>query len=321
MTALGVLGLIVVAWLCYSLIRLAWVETLPIKSAVAGSSVQWVKAYDTEIAYQQFGPSSPRTILLVHGTGAWSGTWVSNIDTMVQAGFRVIALDLPPFGFSGRPSTADYSREAQAKRILAFSQNLGLNQPVLLGHSFGGGPVAEAALLAPHLFKSLVFVDAAIGTISATPKQCEDADKPGAVLGMVAFLGVAAVGTQPFMSQTLLKQFVTRKEVVTSERTALYQVPFQKKGFSAGLASWGLQFALGCENPLSSNASRYASLTLPTDIIWGEDDTVTPIDQALNLNRLIKGSRLHPLKGVGHIPQIEDVQSFNETLRKVLSNR
>jgi pimeloyl-ACP methyl ester carboxylesterase len=308
-------------WLVYSVLRINLVESQQFEQPVQPYSIKWVHAFDTQIAYQQFGPKSTNVVLLVHGTGAWSGTWVSNVDAMIKAGYQVIALDLPPFGFSAKPSTQDFSRQAQAKRIIAFTQALNLKKPVLLGHSFGGGPVAESALMAPDNFSALIFVDAALGTIASSPVDCANQVPPGDFTTFGVYFVVAALGTQPWMSSTLLKQFVTRKESVTAERTALYQVPFQRKEFSAGLARWATQFALGCENPLSADQHNYNALVLPTDVIWGELDTVTPIEQGLRLNQLIDRSTLHKIAAVGHIPQIEDVASFNLILSEILIKR
>jgi pimeloyl-ACP methyl ester carboxylesterase len=305
-------------WLTYAYVRLSIVENIPTQTAIDGYKIEWLTAADSQIAFQRFGKKSDKTILLVHGTGAWSQTWVSNIDTMVDAGYQVIAMDLPPFGFSRVVSGKDYSRAAQARRIITFSMAIGLNKPVLLGHSFGGGPVAEAVMQAPEAFHSIIFVDAALGTIEKQPIDCSGTSPPSAGTELLMNMIVSGVATQPWMSSTLLKQFVTKKEVVTPERTAIYQVPFVKKRFSAGLARWATHFAFGCETSLSSVEGNYRNLQLPTDIVWGQEDAVTPLAQGKKLNELVGGSALHTLPSVGHIPQIEDIAVFNKLIKRIL---
>ena len=54
-------------------------------------------------------------MVLFHGTAAWSELWRQTSDALAAAGFHVIALDLPPFGFSDRPG--NYTRQDQAARI------------------------------------------------------------------------------------------------------------------------------------------------------------------------------------------------------------
>ena len=63
---------------------------------------------------QEKGPANGVPVVLFHGTAAWSELWRRTIDALAGAGFRVIALDLPPFGFSDRPGS--YTRRDQAAR-------------------------------------------------------------------------------------------------------------------------------------------------------------------------------------------------------------
>jgi len=68
---------------------------------------------------------------------------------LAEAGYRCIALDIPPFGYSERPSTPAYDNADQAKRIVALMDSLGIEHAILLGHSFGGGTTMEIALMIP----------------------------------------------------------------------------------------------------------------------------------------------------------------------------
>ena len=64
---------------------------------------------------QEKGPADGIPVVLFHGTAAWSELWRRTSDALAAAGFHVIALDLPPFGFSDRPGS--YTRQDQAARI------------------------------------------------------------------------------------------------------------------------------------------------------------------------------------------------------------
>ncbi len=70
----------------------------------------------------------------------------------------------------------------------------------------------------------------------------------------------------------------------------------------------------------SADRSAYARLKQPVAILWGELDTVTPLEQARDLNVLLPQAHLTLLPGLGHIPQIEEPQIFNDALLKALSN-
>jgi pimeloyl-ACP methyl ester carboxylesterase len=311
--SIGVQSLLLCSW-----IRLSSVENqTPLQAAP--SIGRWIDAGDTRIYIQEFGDVNAPPLLLSHGTGAWSGTWVSNIDSMMQAGYRVIAIDLPPFGYSEMPVTKDYSRSAQAKRILALIDTMKLGKVTVLGHSYGGGPAFEATMLAPQSIQHLILLDAAIG-LQAMPAHNEHAGIASAVLDwrLMRTALLATVGTQPYFSTYWLKQFVARKEVVTESRTAIYTRPFSVKGYTAGLGDWAYEFAQEDGHFLSQQAINYRKLNLPVTLMWGDEDTITPLSQAHALKALILNSKLLVLPKVGHIPQIENVALFNATLAKLL---
>jgi pimeloyl-ACP methyl ester carboxylesterase len=117
----------------------------------------------------------------------------------------------------------------------------------------------------------------------------------------------------------LLRTFVYRKEVVTPQRTAIYQLPFAVSGYSAALGDWAYQFAGERGTFKSEQAAGYQSLHMPVTLMWGEQDSITPLAQAQELKALMPQSTLVVLPGVGHIPQIKDVELFNRKLSDVLA--
>ncbi len=313
---LGLL-LVLVALVFASWARALWVEDKTPRQA-APAQGRWVAAHDVELYVQEYGDPAAPPLLLVHGTGAWSGTWISNVDALVGAGYRVIAVDLPPFGYSSRPASRDYSRPAQARRLLALIDALQRGPVTVLGHSYGGGPAAEAAMRGPDRVRQLILLDAAIGLSDAEP-----AEVPGWLAGPLGVRPLrtallATVGTQPLFSDFWLGQFVARKEAVTLQRTAIYQQPFVLRGYTKSLGDWAYQFALHDGPALSHRSDGFRQLQVPLHLVWGELDTITPLAQAQQLQRLVPQATLTVLPGVGHIPQIEDVELFNLRLSTIL---
>jgi pimeloyl-ACP methyl ester carboxylesterase len=94
-----------------------------------------VRASNAGIFVQESGPVSGRPVLLIHGTGAWSEIWRETIEPLSAAGFRTVAIDLPPFGYSEKPAAASaYSRENQARRIIGVLDALHIERAILVGH-------------------------------------------------------------------------------------------------------------------------------------------------------------------------------------------
>jgi pimeloyl-ACP methyl ester carboxylesterase len=298
--------------------RTTWtVENRSVQTA-APAQGRCIRAHDVELYVQEFGDPAAAPLVLTHGTGAWSGTWDQNVQDITNAGYRVLAIDLPPFGFSSKPVSRDYSRAAQAQRIIGLIDTLKLGAVTLLGHSYGGGPAAEAAMLAPDRVRHLILVDAAIGLLE-NPAPVEQSI-PKALLNIrpLRTAVVATLFTQPLLSEFWLRQFVARKEVVTPSRAAIYQEPFVVKGFSEGLGDWAEQFADENGKSRSETPDGFSNLSVPLTLMWGNEDSITPLPQARAIEKLVPRSRLVVLDGVGHIPQIENPALFNQELGKVL---
>src|SRR6185503_15135332 len=122
----------------------------------APTTGHFVHAGDVDLFVQESGPPQGPAVLLVHGTGAWSETWRESMTAFAGAGYRAIAVDLPPFGYSQRPASGDYSRRAQGERFVAVLDTLEVRDVTLVGHSFGAGPTVEAALIARGRVRALV---------------------------------------------------------------------------------------------------------------------------------------------------------------------
>jgi pimeloyl-ACP methyl ester carboxylesterase len=281
-----------------------------VDAAPAGG--RFVHAADVDLFIQELGPRDAPVVLFVHGMGAWSELWRATLVATAAAGFRAVALDLPPFGYSERPARPAYGRQDQARRILGVVDALGVRQVTLVGHSFGGGPTMEAVLLAPRRVNALILADAAIGL-----------DSPGGSSGMTTELLrmralrnaiVAATVTNPRLTRRLLSRFVERQDAITDARVAVLQAPLAVQGGTAAFGDWLIEFLTSHEAPLSKRPDAYRALTLPTLIIWGDKDTTTPLAQGQRLSQLISGSELAVMPGVGHMPQIEDVEQFNRLL-------
>src|SRR4029453_15627031 len=133
------------------------------RAEAAPSRGRFLRAADVEIFVQELGPRGAPVVRFIHGMGAWSELWRETLAATGAAGFRAVAMDLPPFGYSERPARGAYRRQDQARRILGVLDALGVRQATMVGHSFGGGPTMEAVLLAPQRVRSLVLADAAIG--------------------------------------------------------------------------------------------------------------------------------------------------------------
>jgi pimeloyl-ACP methyl ester carboxylesterase len=275
---------------------------------------QFVTAADVNIYVQQAGPPAGVPVLLIHGLGAWSETWRPTIDALAQAGYHVVAIDLPPFGYSFRPTSTDYSTAAQAQRILGVLDALKIDSAVLVGHSFGARATVQAALRAPKRVRALVLVCAALGL-----QESPDAEPPLLArllleVPTVRNALVATTVTNPWLTSTFLRAFTERHDAITPQRVEVYRRPLRVVGTTQAYGRWLEQFMLSDEQPASRQVRQYRQLTMPALIIWGERDTITPLAQGLHLASLLVNATLVSMPGVGHIPQLEAADAFDALL-------
>ena len=287
-------------------------------AAIAPPTGRFVPAGDVEIFIQETGPADGPVVLFVHGTGAWSETWREAMTAAAGAGFRAIAIDLPPFGFSRRPARGGYAPADQGKRIIGVLDSLRIPRAVLVGHSFGGGPTMEAIFDAPGRIRALVAVDVALG-IGAHGEASPAVRK---LLGLAPLRDavVATFLTNPAFTRRLLASFVADPAVATPDRVTIYQRPLAVRGSTRAIGEWLPVLIAPAGTPRSATPEPYRALAMPTLVVWGDLDTITPLPQGTELAQLIPGARLEVLSGVGHIPQIENPQRFNGVLVKFLSS-
>jgi pimeloyl-ACP methyl ester carboxylesterase len=324
---LCLLALFVVGWVGYTTWAKSGRETLNPEQIESGYG-RWIQMQDARVHIQVWGDPRAPVVLLVHRTGAWSGPWFGLPAALSAAGWRVVAMDLPPFGLSSTDASAgDFTRAAQARRILELAGSLRV--PVaLVGHSFGAGPSLEAAMLSSEQggpISQLVLVDAALGLGDQGEEPKCSAVAPSSLLAPsgVREALVAATATWPGLTSTMLKSFVHQKQVVGEDLLPAYRAPFAKKRYSADLGDWAWAFASSaCEDARSLKADNIKAwaknVGYPVDLIWGEKDEITPVAQAQELMRWMPNAHLRMLAEVGHIPHIEDPKAFGSELLAAL---
>jgi pimeloyl-ACP methyl ester carboxylesterase len=305
-----VLILLVVAVLAGFRIAAAFRETAT-REALAPPNGRLVQTSSGGVFVQEKGPPDGIPVVLFHGTAAWSELWFRTTDALAAANFRVIALDLPPFGFSDRPGT--YTRADQAARVNDVLGALKATPAVIVGHSFGAGAATELVMRYPERARALILVDAALG-LSAPPSDPPAVVAPKWIREML----VSATITNPLATKWLLQSLIAKKERALPEYVEILQRPTHRAGSTSDIADWLYYFIGSDREARSADRAAYARMKTPVTILWGDKDTVTPLDQANDLKTLLPQATLTILPGLGHIPQIEDPAAFNDALLKAL---
>ena len=262
---------------------------------------------------QEKGPADGIPVVLFHGTAAWSELWRHTSDAVAAAGFHVIAVDLPPFGFSDRPGS--YTRADQAARINDVLVALKAAPAIIVGHSFGAGAATELVMRYPERARALVLLDAgarfdgrAVGRAMGDPAEM-DSRNPGVAEHHQS--GGDEDAARNADREERARAAGVCRHPATADRAARQHRPTSPTGCIISSAPTA--------TPSAPTAMPMRSMKIPVAILWGDKDTVTPVEQALDLRTLLPPqTSLTLLPGLGHIPQIEDPDAFNDALLKTL---
>ncbi len=323
-----IIGLIatIILTLAYQTIRSVAREASTIE-ALAPEHGNFVIADGVKIFYQELGPADGKPVILLHGTGSWSEIWRETMTALSANGYRAIAIDIPPFGYSERLEGSElFTTEKQGRRLNAVLKALNIQNGVLVGHSVGGRPTLEALLNNQKGIEKLVLVDVALGfgADSLNPQFAQN--EPGFLLKSIFQIKLLrnvlfrSLGTNPSCTRAQLEAFVYNKSAIKPEHIEMLQKPLSIQGTTVSNADWFEYLTIAAPHQgLSTKFDKYGLIKIPTLIIWGNQDDITPLWQGAYLSRLIPNSTLEIMHGVGHIPYIEDASEFNRVLLTFLN--
>ena len=285
----------------------------------------FIKAHDIDIFYQREGQKNKPTVLLIHGTGAWSEIWRDTITHLVNNNFDVIAVDVPPFGYSDKPEGSfSYSRTVQAKRIIDLINKLNLDKVNVIAHSVGSRPAIEAVYQIQNKINSLVLVDAALGFNTDKNISQFEQNSPSIIEEIIFNIHpirnslMASYATNPYFSKNIFKSFVHKKDSVTDKMVITLQKPLTLENMNRAQADWLEFLMIDEDNSYTSDFQSLSNITTPTLLIWGKEDNITPLWQGKKLQKLVPNSQLQIIDNSGHIPYIEDMDTFNKKVLKFL---
>jgi pimeloyl-ACP methyl ester carboxylesterase len=249
------------------------------------------------------GGSGP-AILFLHGLGGLWQNWLLNIPAFMGS-FRVLAPDLPGFGRSEMPA-GRISIQGFARVIDRLCDQLGVENPVVVGNSMGGFIGAELALAFPTRVRKLVLVSAA--GISAENMWRE----PVLAVGRLMAIGAARTGVKslPVVGRPRLRRAALQLVVRYPEKLSVPLATELVVGAGTPGFVGGLDAVLGY-----SIRERLPEIEAPALIAWGRNDVLIPVADAYEFQRLIgANARVEVFEDTGHLPMLERPTRFNTLL-------
>lgn len=239
----------------------------------------------------------PAVVLLHGASGNLRDFTFSLVDRLAAHGLRVIAFDRPGLGYSDRAPQRGWDPMVQARVLRGAAALLGVEQPVVVGHSWGGAAAMAWAIQAP---------EATRGVLSIAGATYPWGNGVGALYHLGATPGVSRVVSG-------LARLWVDEDDPNGVLEGIFHPNSPPPGYAAyvgvGLALRSAAFRHNAEDLvrlddlLAEQAPLYKGLTMPVEAIHGEADrTVWAGVHSAPLARDVANGRLTMLPGVGHMP-------------------
>src|SRR5688572_17969169 len=252
-------------------------------------------------------------LLFIHGLGSSADRWL-DIPDALSLYFHTLAIDLPGFGGSDKPSDMNYTIEAFSEMVRQFMDKIRITEEdrgnnrartiTLVGHSLGGYIASRiAAADNSNFLDKLVLVDSSGNLEKPTPllqQYLDAAMNPSKEKVRKVFEQMVA--NPLLVSDVLVQGFIDR-----------INKPNSKYAFESSLRnSANTQIGIG-------NLNKIGEKGIPTLIIWGMYDKVIPTQHAQIFRQSIKDSSITIIPRTGHAPFTEKPALVCEHLHRFLT--
>jgi 3-oxoadipate enol-lactonase len=249
------------------------------------------------IGYDDVGAGLP--VAFIHGFPHDRTLWSSQMGALPVPS-RTLACDLRGFGESEGTARAidDYARD-----VAAWLRGLGIDHAVIVGLSMGGYVALALWRLDPSLVRALVLVDTRAGAEDGAGRTRRDEQ-----ITVARTQGSNAVAGQLAPGMVGTSTRANRPEIADRVHAMLAHAPVQ-----------GIVGALGAMRDRVDSTPTLATITVPTLIIVGDEDVLTPVAESRAMHEAIAGSRLEIVSGAGHLSNFERPAAFNHILGEFLA--
>ncbi len=240
------------------------------------------------INYEVFGEG--KDVLVLHGWGAEIRT-IKPIADALSAKFKVWLLDLPGFGESDLPPE-DWDVYCYADFVKKLADTLGILNPILIGHSFGGR--LSIILAAKKLMASpkIILVDSA----GIKPKR-----GPDYYFKVYSYKIMKRIATLTGKISKSLEEKIKSKFGSSDYKNA----PQALRSVFVRVVNEDLTYLL-------------KDINCPTLLFWGEKDDATPLSDAKKMEKLIPDAGIVTVAGGGHYSYLDNFPMFNAVANKFL---
>lgn len=246
------------------------------------------------VGVTEAGASGKLPIIFLHGVGSDKRVWSPQLAHFGRAR-RSLAFDYPGYGESDLPG--DASRDDFARSILAAMDELEIERAHICGLSLGGVVAIAMHALAPSRCASLIIAD----SFATHPDGQAIHDRAVAASRSMTMRALAQARSGLLLGSAASDEL--RNEVIET------MASIDPAAYRLGAAAvW-----------LADQRDRAAAIDIPTLILVGDEDRITPPELSHDLAQRIAGSRVEPIERAGHLANAEQPADFNAAIDRFLA--
>ena len=268
----------------------------------------------TRVRYYEAGDPAAAPVVLLHGSGPGATGWSNfsgNIGAIADAGFHVLAPDMPGWGGSDAVATKDMDHDRDLVELL---DALGIEAAALVGNSMGAHTAVRFATLHPERLTHLVTMGASLGRGQASLFGAGDGPSEGLKTIVRAYKDASPENMKALVEiMTYDKARFATPELTHARSDAALARPDHLQNYAEGLAH-------GAPIPIRVDRERIREIEAPALLIHGKDDRVLHFEVTLFLLANIPNSRAVLLNRCGHWAMIEHAEEFNRLVVDFLRN-
>jgi len=265
---------------------------------------------DLQLHYNDIGEGS-ETIIMLHGSGPGASGWANfnrNIDTFVDAGYRVIFMDCPGWSKSDPVVSTGSRSNLNANALKGFVNALGLDRVHLVGNSMGGHTAVAFALDNPERVGKLVLMGGGTGGVSSfVPMPTEGIKLIGGV-----YRDPTLENLKKMMTVFVYDSSALTDDLIQGRLDNMLKQREHLENFVKSVEANPKQFP--------DFGHRLSEIKAQTLVIWGRNDRFVPMDTGLRLIAGIPNSELHVFNACGHWAQWEHAEKFNRMVLDFLTH-
>ena len=252
------------------------------------------------MAYQEHGDADSPPVVLIHGFPFSHKMWEHQVLALA-ARYRVITYDLRGLGES-LDETNHFTLEILVDDLLGLLDHLQIRKAAMVGFSMGGYIALRAMEREPTRFSMLVLADTQSAADSDEAKL-----KRTKALRSLQQAGIDVYGDEFLKSAISSATLETKRSLVANLKSMIS---------SNSMA--GLRGALFAMMSRTDTTQSLRNITVPTLVVVGSEDRITPVAQSEILKKSIPNARLALIAESGHMSNLENPEAFNSALLSFL---